>query len=97
MAADHDPALVALKERLATQRLEGMTRFARLLEARGVLRAGLTADRAADLLWTICAQSNFETLVAARGWDAEDYAQWLGDILINCLLPAAEPSQPGRD
>lgn len=90
VAAEHDPALVALKERLAIQRLEGMTRFARLLEARGVLRAGISADRAADLLWTICAQSNFDSLVAARGWDAEDYAQWLGDTLISCLLPAAE-------
>ena len=66
MAAEHEPALVALKERLAIQRLEGMTRFARLLAGRGVLRTGISADRAADLLWTICAQSSSTTVWSAR-------------------------------
>jgi hypothetical protein len=85
-AAGHDPALRALQERLAAQRLDGLRRFAQLLHDRGALRPGLPADRAADLLWTICAQANYDSLVARRGWTAEEYQAWLGDTLIGALL-----------
>ncbi|MGY1779140.1 TetR/AcrR family transcriptional regulator [Geodermatophilus sp. SYSU D01036] len=92
-AAGHDPALVSLRERLAQQRLEGMRRFAGLLYERGALRAGVSPYRAADLLWTICAQANHDSLVVDRGWSEEEYETWLGDTLIGALLE--EPPAPG--
>nr|WP_255426349.1 TetR/AcrR family transcriptional regulator [Pseudonocardia sp. C8] len=86
-AAGTDPALVELQDRLADQRLQGMRRFAELLAERGALRPGLPADRAADVLWTLCAQANHDGLVAHRGWTPADYRDWLGDMLIAALLP----------
>jgi AcrR family transcriptional regulator len=85
-AAGHDAALVALQDRLTAQRLEGLRRFAQLLHDRGALRSGLSADRAADLLWTICAQANYDSLVTRRRWTADEYQAWLGDTLISSLL-----------
>jgi AcrR family transcriptional regulator len=87
-AAGTDQALVGLREQHATQRLEGMRRFAGLLAERGELRPGLSVDRAADLLWTICAQANYDSLVTARGWSPQEYRDWVGDTLVAALLPA---------
>jgi AcrR family transcriptional regulator len=99
-AGGHDPALVALQRRLAAQRLDGLGRFAQLLHDRGALRTGLSATRAADLLWTVCAQANYDSLVTSRGWTTDEYAAWLGDTLIGSLLePPPAPSaatDPGR-
>ncbi len=86
-AAGTDPALVELQEQLADQRLQGMRRFAGLLAERGALRADVSADRAADVLWTLCAQANYDSLVGHRGWDPAEYRDWLGETLIAALLP----------
>jgi AcrR family transcriptional regulator len=96
-AAESDPALAALQGRLAAQRLDGLRRFARLLAERGRLRPGLTADRAADLLWTICAQANYDSLVGSRGWTPDEYEAWLGDVLISSLLDERPPRGAGSE
>jgi AcrR family transcriptional regulator len=87
VAASTDDALVELRDQLERQRLEGMRRFAGLLAERGALRHDLSADTAADILWTLCAQATYESLVGARFWSAEHYQQWLADTLIASLLP----------
>ncbi|MGY1618662.1 hypothetical protein ACI797_18135 [Geodermatophilus sp. SYSU D00691] len=90
---------MALRNQLAAQRLDGLRRFAQLLHDRAALRPGLTADRAADLIWTICAQANYDSLVIRRGWSAGEYQAWLGDTLICSLLDErgrAAPD-PGRE
>jgi AcrR family transcriptional regulator len=86
-AASSDPALVDLQRRLADQRLTGMHRFAEFLAASGSLRPGLTVERAADLIWTICAQANFDALVTARGWTHLEFQDWLTEMLAASLLP----------
>jgi AcrR family transcriptional regulator len=85
-AAPSDPALQRLQAELAEQRLEGMRRFADLLDRQGRLRPGLAADRAADVIWALCAQANFDALVGERGWSHRDYEVWLGDLLAAALL-----------
>ena len=57
-AATTDDVLIELRERHAQQRLVGLRRFADLLAHTNALRPGLTAERAADMIWTICAQAN---------------------------------------
>ena len=86
-AAGADAELAGLAEKLAQQRLIGMNRFADFLSGTGTLRPGLPAERAADLIWTICAQANFDALVTARGWTHEEYRDWLTDMLVAALLP----------
>lgn len=85
-AAPGYPDLTALQVADATRRREGLGRFAGLLAARGHLRAGVSADRAADILWTVCARDNFERLVHDRGWTSAEYQAWLVETLAAALL-----------
>ncbi|PWJ53614.1 hypothetical protein SAMN06264364_11117 [Quadrisphaera granulorum] len=84
-----DPALAQLRDELVEQRLQGLRRFAELLAERGALKPRLTVDRARDLIWTLCAQSNYDALVGARGWSHTEYREWLSDALAAALLPTA--------
>lgn len=88
-AATIDDSLAALRHQHAAQRLEGLTRFAALLDERGALRPGLSVDRAADILWAVCAQANYDSLVTSRGWSHEEYRTWLSDTLAHALLADA--------
>jgi AcrR family transcriptional regulator len=90
-AAPSDPALQQLQADLAAQRLQGMRRFAEVLDQQGRLRPGLTANRAADIIWTLCAQANFDALVRERGWTHREYETWLADLLADALLPRELP------
>ncbi len=83
-----DPELAVLRADLAEQRLHGLTGFATLLAARGALKADLTIDKARDLIWTLCAQANFDALVTARQWSHSEYREWLSETLAAALLPA---------
>lgn len=91
-AAATDDALQALRTQQSEFRHAGLRRFAGLLESRGALRADVTADRAADVVWTVCAQANYDALVLGRGWSHEEYERWLGDTLIHTLLPPDDPT-----
>lgn len=86
-AAAADDELAKLRIAHEQQRHAGLHRFAELLADRGALRPDMTTDRAADILWTLCAQATFEALVTARGWTHSRYREWLGDTLSDCLLP----------
>lgn len=88
-ATTHDE-LVALRDQHAAQRLAGLRRFAALLAERGALRPELSAERAADILWTVCASANYDSLVGARGWTDEEYRDWLAETLSACLLRRSE-------
>ena len=85
-AASSDQHLIALREQHAATRLQGLRRFAALLADRGEMRPGMSADRAADIIWTVCGQANFDALVIARGWSHDDYRDWVADSLIGALL-----------
>jgi AcrR family transcriptional regulator len=87
-AAVGDDALTDLRDSLAQQRLTGMRQFADRLAQRQQLRAGLSTDRAADVLWTICGQANYDALVTARGWTPDEFKDWLAQTLIGALLSA---------
>lgn len=91
-AAPGDDSLVELREQLATQRLTGMQRFAKHLAGRGPL--ALPVERAADVLWAVCAQANYDALVVARDWSPADYSEWLARTLIDAILPQTR-ANPG--
>ena len=86
-AAAGDAELAELKSTHDAQRYRGLRRFAELLSQRGVLRPGISVDRATDIIWTLCAQATFEALVTARGWTHLEYSEWLGQMLSDALLP----------
>jgi hypothetical protein len=85
-AAGTDQTLASLRDQQARFRWQGLRRFAALLAERGALRPGLSVDRAADIIWTLCAQANYDSLVTSRGWSDQDYRRWLSETLAHALL-----------
>lgn len=55
--------------------------------AAGGLRAGVTVDEAADLVWATNAPEFYLLLVEERGWDPERFEHWLAELWSRMLLP----------
>lgn len=70
-------------------RLRRMTENARFLESAGHLRAGVDAEAAADLMWTVTAPEMYELLVLRRGWSLERWADYIYVTLVGLLAPGA--------
>ena len=87
-AANSDASLVELRERIAADRRHGLREgLGRMLERRGVLRPGVTAERAGDIVYAVCGQANYRALVDECGWTEAAYEAWLSETLIAALLP----------
>jgi AcrR family transcriptional regulator len=53
---------------------------------RGVLRKGLTEERAADILWAISNTELYSLLVRGRNWSLKQYQEWLSGMAARELL-----------
>ena len=89
-AAVGDPEVAAVLDQISDARLDRMTVNARGLASAGHLRPGITADQAADIMWTYSSPELYELLVLRRRWTAERYGQFIAQALINTLLPARD-------
>lgn len=88
-AADVEEPLADVWDRLESQRLDGMGRFAQLLADHKALRPGISAEEARDVLWTLASHAVYEKLVELRGWTPERYQRWLTKTLTSALLTSA--------
>ena len=95
-AATSDPEVAATLEQLSAARHQRMTLNARRLADADHLRPGITIDEAADILWTYSSPELYDLLVRQRGWQAEHYGRFVGQALINALLPPEQPEQIQR-
>jgi AcrR family transcriptional regulator len=86
-AAASDPDAAAVWEQMVTERLVGMTEFARHLHEGGYVRSGVSFDEARDVLWTYNSVELYDLLVLQRGWEPKRYGRWIADALIAALLP----------
>jgi TetR/AcrR family transcriptional regulator of autoinduction and epiphytic fitness len=84
-----DPQIAALWADKMQARLDGIRPLAAALAGRGMLAPGITADRAADVIWMLGSHENYQLLVSDRGWDPGDYQEWLTRTLEQALLPPA--------
>ncbi len=92
-AATSDQSLAELRRRLAEERRHGLRAgLAHLLDQRGVLREGLDAERAGDIVYAVCDRANYEALVGECGWTDEEYRTWLAQTLVAALLRGGERS-----
>lgn len=91
-----DPELDRLRADLEAQRLVRMTKNARALAAAGHLRAGVTARRAADVLWLYSSFELFELLVLRQRWPIRRYGDFLADAMIAALLVPTVPKRHSR-
>ena len=86
-AAASDQDAGALWRQLQDERLVGMTAFARHLHSHGQLRRGISANEAAEVLWTYNSAELYRLLVIERGWRPTRYGRWVSAALIAALLP----------
>ncbi len=81
-----DPDLADLAATTDRERLFGATSIATHLDEGGHLAAGLSAERARDLVWLHTAPDTYRMLVLDRGWSLDDYEEWLAASLARTLL-----------
>ena len=94
-ASNSNTSLFELRERIAAERRRGLRAgLGKMLEQRGALRPGLTAERAGDIVYTVCGQANYEALVTQCGWTERDYRDWLAETLVAALLPGETAAHP---
>ena len=86
-AAHAEPDAAELWQRLTGERRYGASRVVRALNRLGPLRAGLTVERATDLLWLLNDPANYSLLVLERRWPARRFREWLTDTMQTQLLP----------
>ena len=51
-----------------------------------VLRKGLSADEALDILWAMTGADHYRLFVVERNWSANRFEAWLGKTLERFLL-----------
>lgn len=90
-AAGTDTGLRDLLATTEQQRLVGSRGPAEHLAEIGVLRADLTTDRAAAIIYALTSVEVFERLTDVCGWSVRDYEQWLARTLADSLLAATRP------
>ena len=86
-AAAVDSDVAALRTRVQESRHESMREFVSWVAANGPLRAGLTQEDAATIVWTLTSPEVHSLLRGVRGWSSERYAVWLDETLTRTLLP----------
>ena len=85
-AAASDAGARAVLDQLNDERLAGMTAFAQHLADSRVLRKGVHANDARDILWLYTAPEVYERLVVERGWSAKRFGTWIAEQLVAALL-----------
>jgi AcrR family transcriptional regulator len=90
-AAPTDPDIAVLWKRIETQFHENQRAIVHSMDSREALKPGLSADRAADILWTINHPAVWRLLVEERGWTPDDYERWCGDLACEQLLAERPP------
>ena len=85
-AAASDAGARAVLDQLNQERLTGMTAFSLHLYEAGVLRRGVRAGDALDILWLFTAPEVYERLVIERGWTTRRFGTWITQQLVAALL-----------
>jgi AcrR family transcriptional regulator len=96
-AADSDPDAAALLAEQSRQRQRGQGGIARHLARAGALRPGLRERDAADIIHALMSPEVYRLLVRDRRWSPDRYEQWLGEVLIDQLLPRRRPQADSQD
>lgn len=86
-AAATDPELAVLLRESDDERLARMRRNAGVLAKRGFLRAGMTTDRAGEIMWAYSSPELYELFVVRRGWSPKQLGEFVASALTAALLP----------
>ncbi len=86
-ASATEPDAAEVWREISDRRAANMHKLAQDLEAAGGLRAGLSIDEAADVIWATNSSELYVLLTVERGWSPERYERWLADTWCRLLLP----------
>ena len=81
-----DPECSGLWVEISSRRAANMRLFAADLRTTGDLRADLSDDQVADVIWSMNSAEYWDLLVHQRGWTPEHFTQWLTDAWVRLLL-----------
>jgi len=81
-----DPRLARMVTRGNEAAYEWNLRLTERFAERGELRAGLDAETAADILFTLCSPGVFRTLRRMRRWSQQRYFEWVLQCATQQLL-----------
>lgn len=85
-ASTTEPEAEDVWREISDRRAANMGRLARDLEATGELRAGLSLEEVADVIWVTNSIELHTLLTVDRGWSADRYERWLADSWCRLLL-----------
>ena len=86
-AATTDRDAAEIWATMNAERHTGATRLVAHLRENGLLRNDISAEHAADLVWTYNSLELYELLVLGRGWPIEAYRDFIAKALADALLP----------
>ena len=81
-----DPDVAALWETGDARRLAACRAVLEGWEQRGLLRQGLTEDRAVDILWALASAEFYGLFIRGRRWTPAQFADWLYHLAAEQLL-----------
>jgi AcrR family transcriptional regulator len=85
-AALTDSRLAAIDNETQRRRRDGASRVVDSVAEVSRLAAGLSPERATDIVWLLNSPVVHQQLVRAAGWSRADYVGWLGRTLVRELL-----------
>jgi AcrR family transcriptional regulator len=85
-SAASDPEVAEVVDRHERWRVEGYRRMVEVLRAKAALRAGLTPERANDLLLLYAGMDVYHALVEVGGWSHDAWAAWTTATLAHQLF-----------
>ena len=94
-AATTDDEAHQVWREISDRRAQNMRHLVRDLGPDGTLRAGLSVDEAADVIWATASAELFVLFTQQRRWTPRDYERWLADAWSRLLL--AEGDGTDRD
>ncbi len=87
-ASATEPEARAVWQAVSDRRAANMRKLADELRTAGGLRAGLSIDEAADVIWATNSAELYVLLTVERGWPPDRYERWLADTWCRLLLPS---------
>ena len=85
-ASSTEPEAREVWQEISERRAANMRRLVTDIQDAGGLRAGLSIDEAADVVWATNSSELYVMLTVERGWSPRHYERWLVDTWRRLLL-----------
>jgi AcrR family transcriptional regulator len=92
-AAPTDPELGELLRRSQHELLDCARTVITAVHATGAIHPGHSPSRAADVLWLLIQPSQYQRLVAERGWSHRTYEHWQALTMVSVIIGTTADSR----